>query len=288
MMNMIIQKSEKFAMEKIAAHQWKNKRAAVFCILPVLLFGLLGASNAGGAEFSPASALSQPRSQADTPVILPGPDARVREMGRELLKLYRLPEDKAIRFSYQGYIYESSGCRVISSLEEARTRYPDYPIPEVLGDYRFQDLTLCPDRTKVLSSGSLDAVRILESRPPDTYWLCYTDGESRFRIQLLPCWDAEERENWDCFSSHFAVWPLYPEVHWEESGEDGAAFSSLAIPPGPGESYGYFVLKLGELWDLEGGQRSEEFDCLESSNSPFTEQEAVSIYQGIREGFAAC
>lgn len=274
-------------MGEIAAQLQRSKRRTLFALLPVFLLGLLGAPQASAADGIPSPALSMLRSSSVTPVILPCPNAHVREMGRELVQTHRLTDSQAIQFSYQGYVYESNGCRAVSSLEEARTLYPDCPIPKALGDYHFEALTPQSERTRTLYPGSLDAVRILESRPSDNF-LFYTDGETHFRIQLLPCRDSEEQENWEDFSFKLAVWPLHPEVYWQAGEEEGeeAAYSCLAIPPGPGESYGYLVLRVGPSRDLKNKQPTDAFDFLESGHYYFTEQQALSIYEGIRERFA--
>lgn len=205
--------------------------------------------------------------------ILSGPSAAVIEKGKELLKEYQVSYDQTIRFPYEGFYYQTHGAYALTSLEEARKKYPNWPIPETLGDYRFADLTLHVNRTGVVFPDVVpppkDTIEVLDDRDPKQYYLCYQDDSSRFRIDvmlvyLIDDWNEIEFGQLD-------TWQPHPEVRFERD-EDG--FHSIMIPPESGGKYAFWIQK------IEGD------DCLESETAPFSEEEALSIVEAVQTGFA--
>lgn len=207
-------------------------------------------------------------------IILSAPDETVIQKGKELLEEYDIPYNQTIRFPFEGRFYESHGSYALTSLEEAREKYPDWPIPEKLGDYQFADLTLELDRTENVFTNAVptnDKVTIKKDKDPSVYFLCYQNGSTRFKIEVIPI--SLGPSMFDDLSDTMTAWPFHPNAYLSSNDNDMCTFRDMIIVPRENERYAYLIHKItGD-------------DCLESDIVTFNEEEAESIYQGIREGF---
>lgn len=226
-----------------------------------------------------------------------GKKEEVLELGEKLILEHDIQYNQSIRFSYDDLVFESYGDVAITSIEDARNKFPDWPIPEKIGDYHFEDLTLEAERTVPVS---MDLVRhemgttktITKSKPPVQYYLCYKNASSQFRISMLPLFLEGE----DFFDSMLASpgmvdgivqLPSRPDSYLryeDESENESEALSSvdgtiqkmtnlLLVRPKAKDGFAFWVEKL------------DSTDCLENVTTNFTEKEAISIRDGIWEAF---
>lgn len=218
-----------------------------------------------------------PKNDETYSTVLSVPDRKIKEKGKELLAKYQVSYEQTIRFPYEGYFYQSHGAYALTSIEEAREKYPEWVIPEKLGDYLFVDLTTYTCRTDVVFPEAVpppkDTIEIITDEKPDQYYLCYKNASTRFWINVIPFFgDMDTMDKYDLISE-FTSWSSYPEIYYQLSSESISTFDSLLILSKPNEEYAFFIHKI-----------SEE-DCLDNTTVEITKDEALSIYNAIREDF---
>lgn len=210
-------------------------------------------------------------------IILTNPNSEVLQKGKELLDEYNVQYDETIRFPYKEQVYQTHGAYAITSLEVARERYPEWPIPEALGEYQFKDLTIYPDRTSTVFPNEVprpkDSIEILEDKAPVEYYLCYQKGDSQFQITMIPMYMEDGQDAFSYMQVVCDEWPSHPDIRIFRNADNPLQLDGIVIEAEPGWDYGFVVRK------------PSTSDCLECDDAPFSEEEALSIYEGIREGF---
>lgn len=229
-------------------------------------------------EVTPPSSTSEEEIPLSTSDILPAPDTAVLARGKELLKEYNVQYNQVIRFPIEGRVCETSGAYALTTIEEAHTTYPDLSIPEKLGDYKFLDLTIDHARTSNVfhdmvprPKNEVEVLTIAEDRMQ--YFLCYKNDFIHFRLTLFPTETPDNRENFDSITSELVPWSLHSDVYVEQDLDDPSTLPYFIVSPTSDGKYGFFV------------QKMVSSDCLESDLADFTKEEALSIYEAIREGF---
>lgn len=233
---------------------------------------------------SPTPADSGPQTNAPghEPVIISyarGELEGARQRGRELLEEYQVQPGQTIRFPYESHIFDCCGDVPVTSLEEARSAHPDWPIPESLGGYDFLDLTLYLDRTTVVFPDTVPKpkaeIAVREAEETWQYYLCYGDAEGRFMINVIPPNEFVSTD--ELMPSHNPDYQALPDCPTalvvRDSEEDPNSFISMLMTAGPDDGYLFMVRKIS-------GD-----DCLESKDISFTGEEAQAIYASIHDGF---
>lgn len=204
------------------------------------------------------------------------------EMGKKLLQEYEVGFDEVIRFVCDDKHYEAIGAEAITSIKEARKKYPNLSIPKKLGKYKFVDLTVDHSRMREVGENEVpkpsDKIEVLENiqHPPKQFYMCYRNGISQFRVNLLPINIKEVREAYDISILTFDEWGLHKDAYLqgEISEDDGKLYiSNLFISPEENGELAFWVQKVSNA------------DCLQSSVIDFSEDEASYIYDAIRKKF---
>lgn len=223
--------------------------------------------------------------------ILSVPDAAVLKRGKELLKEYDVEYNQIVRFPHEGFFYQSSGAYAITSLEEAREKYPDFPIPEKLGDFEFVDLTLDWQRTSNVFSDYVPAPKnkievLTNKKAPKQYYLCYKNDSTQFKIAMLPAYLEGDHENFEQIAASQIPWTSHPDAYLTiNEAAEPIMLHSLLISPEPDEKYAYFIQKVSKVDCLDGD--IVDLPISDISENDFSQEEALSIYNAVQEGFLA-
>lgn len=220
------------------------------------------------------------------------PQEEVFTMGKTLLEEYDVQPNQTLRFPFEEYVFQTHGDKALTSIEEARSKYPDCCIPEKLGKYTFVDFTLYPQRTSFVDATmhplrnrldfpdsvpppSKDKIEVLTDKEALQYYLCYQKGDSRFNISVMPMYpEIFAYEDIADITRDFIEWESHPRGYYIPVEENNTSlFQGIWISSEPTGKYNFFIHKISGA------------DCLESDNINFTEDEAHDIYQAILKNF---
>lgn len=198
--------------------------------------------------------------------------------GKELLEEYQVQPGQTIRFPYGSYLFERHGDVPVTSIEAAQSKYPGWIIPETLGNYAFQDLTLYGDRTTVVDPNLVPTpkaeIAVLEDEASDQYYLCYGDASGRFVVNVHP--DSEVLQSSALMFSQdpdYRALPSCPGAWLAPAYMDPSSFSALLMTAESDTGYEFLIRKISGT------------DCLERKAIPFSEEEAQAIYTAIQAEF---
>lgn len=222
--------------------------------------------------------VASPASESVIISLTPTEFAVSKRTGKDLLEEYQVQPGQTIRFPYESYLFESHGDVPVTSIEAARSKYPGWIIPETLGSYAFQDLTLYQDRTTVVDPNLVPTpkaeIAVLEDEASDQYYLCYGDASGRFVVNVHP--DSEVLQSRALMFSQdpdYRALPSCPGAWLAPAYMDPSSFSALLMTAESDTGYEFLIRKISGS------------DCLESETIPFSEEEAQAIYAAIQAEF---